>query len=150
MKYLTTMGLIWFFGILIVVLIGLTLTSNVLNRLSGWKSLESNFAFKGQFSGKKWLFCSGKFGPVSYRSCLIVGTNQHGLMLNQSLPFGIFSKKLFFSWNSLKISHTKYWFFNAVRVQIREFPTQELILFGRKQMIEYFSVQHSDIYHIPN
>lgn len=105
------------------------LMSFLLSGAAGWAQLARDFPAT-RFSGKKWWFCTGKLGPVGYRSCLVVGSSREGLFVSNIMLFRIAHPPIFIPWSKIRPRFLKGILFDYVTFDLGPRGTR-LQLFAR-------------------
>lgn len=75
---------------------------NLLSRLAGWHRLAERYAATLPPVGRRFWIESGKFGWVSYNSCLTIHATPEGLHLAVWLPFRFGHPPLLIPWRELR------------------------------------------------
>lgn len=85
--------------------------SFMLARFAGWSRLADRFTAKAPPTGKKFWIESGKFGWVSYNSCLTIHVGPEGLHVAVWPPFRFGHPPLLIPWRELrKVGSRKIFF----------------------------------------
>ena len=83
----------------LVFLAGISLLLSV---VGGWARLTTAYRGNQMKLGQQWRWQSGTMARgVSYRSCLFVGANEHGLQLSVWFPFRLGHPSLFIPWEEI-------------------------------------------------
>jgi hypothetical protein len=102
-------------GILGIALVALVMVSH----LSGWASLAERYRCLETFAGSRWNFQYGQFRWfASYRNCLTIGADPHGLFLWIFPLFRVAHPPLFIPWREISISHKRTFWTNQLQFRL--------------------------------
>lgn len=96
--------------------------SHLLARISGWHRLATVYRASESAGGKSCGLCSGSFGVVSYRNCLLVTLHPSGLHICVLFFFRLAHPPLFIPWSDITISPTKFLWWGGVRLHFAQCP----------------------------
>ncbi|HTZ74589.1 MAG TPA: hypothetical protein VMB47_11755 [Candidatus Aquilonibacter sp.] len=86
---------------------------------TGWHALAGRFTLQNDFRREEWRFQSAITRYAThYNNCLTIGANPAGLYLSMPRLFGISHPNLFIAWSEITVSHTKFLFWDMVRLQL--------------------------------
>ncbi len=124
----------------------------LISKKSGWCELAKKY---GKFnpllaSGIKLYLGYGRINGIFYKNCLLVGSNENGVLLKLLFPFSLFNPLLFiprseiekieeyksdnFIYDKIKVLRDRY-----VRIKIKSFPGMELLI--SKELAEESGVE---------
>jgi hypothetical protein len=90
----------WLGGALLFVAFGYVVCF-LLASLSGWRSLAQRYALDRALPQRRRSFAAARVGSVSYRGCLHVSADEHGLYLGVLAVFRAAHAPLFIPWRDI-------------------------------------------------
>ena len=105
----------------------------LLSRMSGWRELAQRYAHKMGTPEESFSFQTASFRwAINYRSCITIGLSPEGLSLSILKPFRMFHPSILIPWSVIRsVDATRYFFYDATRIQIGQENGFSFFLIGR-------------------